>query len=108
MEAKASHYAARCTARKARLLRPFVLGKSVADAIAVLSAERRSGSVPTIKLIRSAMAQLPGSVAASAIVAEFVVNQGPKRTMFMPRARGSASPIEKKTSHLSVRLTVAE
>jgi large subunit ribosomal protein L22 len=108
MEAKASHYAARCAPRKVRLLRPLVIGKSVADAIATLAAERRCGSVPAIKLFRSAMAQLPGSVGASAVITEFMVNEGPKRRMFMPRAKGRACPVLKRTSHLSVRLKVAE
>jgi large subunit ribosomal protein L22 len=108
MEAKASHYAARCAPRKVRLLRPLVIGKSVADAIATLSTERRCGSVPAIKLFRSAMAQLPGSVAAAAIITEFMVNEGPKRRMYMPRARGRALPIIKRSAHMFVRLKVAE
>lgn len=108
MEAKASHYAAKCAPRKVRLLRPMVIGKSVADALAVLAVERRSGSVPTMKLIRSAMAQLPGNLGPNAVVTEFVVNEGPKRRMWMPRARGRATPILKRTSNLLVRLSVAE
>lgn len=107
MNAKSSHYAARTTPRKARLLRPLIIGKSAAHAIAILAAERRSGSVATIKLIRSAMAQLPREVAAAAKIEDLVVNEGPKRTTYMPRAQGRATPVTKRTSHLTVRLSLA-
>lgn len=107
MNAKAIHYAAKCTPRKARLLRPLVIGKTTAQALALLAVERRAGSVATIKLIRSAMAQLPAQVAASALVTDLEVNEGPKRRMFMPRAQGRASPVLKRTAHLTVRLTIA-
>lgn len=106
MNAKAIHYAAKTTPRKARLLRPLVIGKTAAQAIAVLSSERRSGSVATIKLIRSAMAQLPRELSSTAIVADLEVNEGPKRTMYMPRAQGRAAPVTKRTAHLAVRLTL--
>lgn len=104
MDAKATHYAAKCTARKARLLRPLIIGKTVSQAIAVLSVERRSGSIATVKLIRSALAQLPDNSAANTVISDFVVNEGPRRRMFMPRAQGRATPILKKTSHLTIRL----
>lgn len=104
MEAKATHKGAKCTARKARLLRGLILGKQVSQAIALLSAERRAGSVATVKLIRSALAQLPVDAAQNAVIKEFTVNEGPRRRMFMPRAQGRATPILKKTSHLTICL----
>ena len=106
MNAKSTHYAATCTPRKARLLRPLIKGKSVTNAIALLAAERRSGSVATIKLIRSAMAQLTQDAAARAVVDDLVVNEGPKRRSFMPRAQGRATPVIKRTAHLTIRLKV--
>ena len=104
MIAKATHYAVMCTPRKARLLRPMVIGKTAVSAIALLAVERRAGSVATLKLIRSALAQLPQDVAASAKILDLVVNEGPKRTSYMPRAQGRASPVTKRTSHVTVRL----
>jgi large subunit ribosomal protein L22 len=104
MNAKATHYAVQCTPRKARLLRPLVLGKSAVSAIALLAVGRRAGSVATLKLIRSAMAQLPQDLASSAKIVDMVVNEGPKRTTYMPRAQGRASPVTKRTSHVTVRL----
>jgi large subunit ribosomal protein L22 len=107
MQAKSTLIAALTTPRKARLLRPMIMGKSAAQAIAILAAERRSGSVATIKLIRSALAQLPSEAVSSAVVSDLVVNEGPKRTTFMPRAQGRATPIIKRTAHLTVRLSIA-
>ena len=106
MNAKATHYAAKCTPRKARLLRPLVKGKTAAAAVALLSAERSDGYVEKIKLIKFAMAKIPKELAANAVVADLVVNEGPRRTTFMPRAQGRASPVTKKTSHLTVRLAL--
>lgn len=104
MEAKATHIAAQCTPRKARLLRPMIIGKSASEALVLLASERRAGSVATIKLIRSAMAQFTNADPSAAVVSDLVVNEGPKRTTFMPRAQGRASPVIKRTSHLSIKL----
>lgn len=103
---RATHHAVRCTARKARLLPPLVVGKTVEQALAILSVGRRAGSRATAKLIRSAAAQIQGGPAEQkkAIVSKIVVNEGPKRQTFMPRAQGRATPINKKTSHVTVYL----
>ena len=37
-------------------------------------------------------------------VSEIRVDEGPKLKRWMPRARGSASPIQKKTSHVTIVL----
>ncbi len=105
MEAKATHKNAKCTARKARLLRGLILGKPVDQALALLLAERRAGSVATVKLIKSALAQLSMVSAKDAYVEEFIVDEGQRRRMFMPRAQGRATPILKKTSHLTIFLS---
>lgn len=104
MDAKATHRAAKCAPRKARLLRGMIIGKTVSQAIALLSAERRAGSVATVKLIRTAVAQLPASSTQHAVIHEFIVDEGPRRCLYMPRAQGRASPVLKKTSHLTIRL----
>jgi large subunit ribosomal protein L22 len=104
MNAKATHKSAKCTARKARLLRGLIIGKSAKLAIALLLAERRAGSVATVKLIRSALAQLPANSEQNAVIDQFIVNEGPRRRQFMPRAQGRATPILKKTSHLTISL----
>jgi len=106
MDAKATHKSAKCSPRKARLLRGLIIGQTVARAVALLLAERRAGSVATVKLIRSALAQLPASYAdgKDVVIKSFVVDEGMRRRMFMPRAQGRATPILKRTSHLTVLL----
>jgi large subunit ribosomal protein L22 len=41
----------------------------------------------------------------SLIVKNAIVDGGPMQKRFRPRARGMASPIQKKTSHITVILT---
>lgn len=108
MQGKATHYAAQCAPRKARLLRGLVKGVTAKLAVARLSAERRAGSVATVKLIRSALAQLPADLQGTAVVADLVVTEGPKKRYFMPRAQGRASPVLRRTSHLTVQLKTVE
>ena len=97
--------AAQVTPRKARLLSALVKGGSALSALAVLSAERRAGAKSMAKLIRSALAQLPQGFVESAVIVNFRVDQGKKRTVFMPRAQGRASPVEKKSSHFLVEIS---
>ena len=104
--AKARHSAADCAPRKARLLRGLIIGKSVPVALMILSLERRAGSAQTIKVIRSALAQISPEEQKRAVINEFVVDEGPKRFKYMPRAQGRATPMVKRTSHLTVKLTL--
>jgi len=106
MEAKATHKSVRVTARKARLIRGLICGQSAEKAIAFLMIGRRAASVPVIKLIKSALAQLSGVKTSDVLVSDLVVNEGPRRTLHMPRAQGRATPILKKTSHLTIKLTL--
>ena len=106
MIGKATLHAARCAPRKARLLRGLVVGQPAALAVARLASERRAGAQATVKLLRSALAQISSNFHGRAIVQDLVVNEGPKRRMFMPRAQGRATPILKRTSHLTVVLAV--
>jgi len=98
---EALHRAARVSPRKAALLANMLRGKSVSEAVALLKAERRAGSVAFCKIIESAQAQMSLSVG---VIRELRISQGPMRQMYMPRAKGSASPIQKKTSHIYVRV----
>lgn len=108
MQGKATHYAVQCAPRKARLLRGLVKGQPVARAVARLAVERRAGSVATIKLIKSALAQIPAAQRSTVVVHDLVVSDGPRRRYFMPRAQGRATPVLKRTSHMTVQLTIGE
>ena len=95
--------------RKVRLVADLIRGMSVNEAEAQLLYERRRAAKPLLKLLRSAIANAKAtkSLEAEGLFIESVtVDQGPMLKRSLPRARGSASPIQKKMSH--VHMTLAE
>jgi large subunit ribosomal protein L22 len=92
--------------RKVRLLADLVRGKKVNDALRHLSFVDKRASLPFIKVINSAVANAKnsGREADSLKIAKVTVDKGTVSTRFMPRARGSASPINRRTSHIVVEL----
>lgn len=87
--------------RKVRLLADLVRGKSVDRAIEQLTVLPKRASEPMIKLIKSAVAN-SGVTAAELYVSEIQVNGGVVFKRHMPRARGRASQILKRTSHITL------
>lgn len=107
MESKATFKYVRITPRKARLIADLVRGKNVQHALDLLQFSRKSAAVDMGKLIRSAVAnanQKGGVRVETLYVKTVMVNGGPIMKRFMPRAKGSASAIQKKMSHLVVVL----
>lgn len=107
MKASLKHY--RQSPRKVRLVTDAVKGKTVADATAVLSFMPKRAAEPIQKLIASAAANalVQGATAANLVVKNIEVNKGLVMRRFMPRAQGSAKPINKRTSHVLVTLAEA-
>lgn len=94
--------------RKARAVADVVRGMAVNEAEASLLIQRKRAAGPILKLLRSAKA---GAAAKdlnldTLYIQAIRVDQGQMLKRFMPRARGSASAIQKKMSH--VILTLAE
>jgi large subunit ribosomal protein L22 len=100
--AKLSNY--RQAPRKVRLVADLVRGKSVERALAQLATLPKRASEPMEKLIRSAVAnaKLP---ARELYISKVEVQGGMVFKRHMPRARGRASEILKRTSHISVALS---
>ncbi|MBU3851496.1 MAG: 50S ribosomal protein L22 [Candidatus Paralactobacillus gallistercoris] len=99
----------RITARKARLVIDLIRGKNVAEAMAILQFTPRAGAPIIAKVLKSAVANAEHNFdldAQNLVVSEAYVNEGPTLKRFRPRAKGSASPINKRTSHITV--TVSE
>ncbi len=92
--------------RKVRLLADLVRGKQVDAALAQLKFIDKRAAGPFAKVIVSAKANaLQTGVAAEALVIKKVtVDKGVTLKRFMPRARGSASPINRRSSHVTVEL----
>ncbi len=97
--------------RKTRAVADVIRGLSVTEAEAQLMLMPRRAATPLLKLLRSAAANAKQTMKKDAdalFVKEIRVDQGPKSTRWMPRARGAMSPIERKTSHISVTLGAFE
>ncbi|MEX0913096.1 MAG: 50S ribosomal protein L22 [Candidatus Paceibacterota bacterium] len=92
--------------RKVRLLADLVRGKKVTDALRQLSFVDKRASLPFTKVIQSAVANAKqaGREVESLKIAKVAVDKGTVATRFMPRARGSASPINRRSSHITVEL----
>jgi large subunit ribosomal protein L22 len=108
MKASLKNY--RQSPRKVRLVANAVKGKAVVEADAVLSYMIKRGAEPIKKLIKSAVtnAVLAGANADTLVVKNIEVNKGFVLKRAMPRAMGSSSPINKRTSHVTVTLAQAD
>lgn len=112
MESKAVLRYARVSAQKARLVADLVRGMDVPDAIETLTFTRRKTAPMVRKLIESAVANAEheakrGNDAVDVdtlFVKTIMVDQGPSLRRFRPRAQGRATPVLKKTSHITVVL----
>jgi len=104
MKAFLSNY--RQSPRKVRLVADLVRGKRVADALTALSFLDKRAALPMKKTLESAVANAvtQGKKPEELFVAKVAVDKGTVGKRFMPRARGSASPINRRSSHISVEL----
>ncbi len=89
--------------RKVRLIADLIRGKSAERALALLSTLPKRGSEPMQKLLKSAIANAKAP-ASELYVSAIQVNGGIVFKRQMPRARGRASMIRKKTSHITLAL----
>ena len=99
----------RITPRKVRLVADLVRGKSVKDALGILAGCNRVAKTPVEKIIRSASANAVnnfGMDESKLYIAEIQVGDGLKIKRYIPRAKGSASPIIKRNAH--IRIVVKE
>lgn len=92
--------------RKVRLIADIVRGKKVEKALAQLLFVDKRASGPFAKVINSALAnaKAQGVSTEGLIIKKVAVDKGEVFKRFMPRARGSASRINKRNSHITVEL----
>jgi large subunit ribosomal protein L22 len=89
----------------------LIRGRDVAEALAILEFTPRSGSPIIEKVLKSAIANAEHNYdldAQNLYVSKAYVNEGPTLKRFRPRAKGSASPINKRTSHVTVVVSEKE
>jgi ribosomal protein L22 len=97
----------RTSARKARMICGHLRGKSVQEARAILAFTPREVARDWSKLLESAVANAESNhelLEDDLIVREAYADEGPTLKRFRPRAMGRASPIRKRTSHLTITL----
>lgn len=105
MEAKAIAKTVRIAPRKARLVADLIRGKKVSDALVTLAYTSKAASPLIDKVLKSAVANAVNNHSMeeeNLYVKEIMINEGPTLKRFRPRAKGSASPILKRTSHIHV------
>ena len=106
MKASATHI--RISPRKVRMVVDTVRGKSVSQALSILGFTRKKAALPVQKLLKSAVANAVENGGISdvdtLVIDRIMVDEGPTLKRFMPRARGRATPIRKRTSHIRIML----
>ena len=98
----------RSSARKARLVCDQIRGKSVEQARAILAVTPRAIARDWSKLLESAVANAEHNhelVGEDLYVKAVHADEGPTIKRFRPRAKGRATRIRKRTSHLTILLT---
>ncbi|MDR1473729.1 MAG: 50S ribosomal protein L22 [Lactobacillales bacterium] len=103
--AKATARTVRISPRKTRLAIDLIRGKKIADALAILKFAPNKAATIIEKVLSSAIANAENNFdldKEDLYVSEAYVNEGPTMKRIRPRAKGSASPINKRTSHITV------
>lgn len=97
----------RIASSKVRIVVDLIRGKSVDDAVAILQFTPKAAAPVVLKVLNSAIANAVNNSELdrkSLVVAEVYANPGPTLKRFVARSRGSASPMLRRTSHISVVL----
>ena len=99
----------RVTPRKARLVIDQIRGKKVSDAYAILTFTPNGASEPIIKVLKSAAANAVNNFKmneSKLYIKTIYVTEGPRLKRYLPRAKGSADTLLKRTCN--VNIVVAE
>lgn len=107
MEIKAKVKHIKISPRKVRLVADIVRGAKIGDALNQLAFTNKKATKPVEKLIKSAIANAENNYELekeNLFVKEIIVNEGPTLHRWMPRARGRATPVRKRTSHIDLVL----
>ena len=97
-QARAELRHARISSRKVKIVIDTVRGKSAKEAVAILKYTNKAAA-PVVNNHQMDESKL--------YIAEIYANQGPTMKRIMPRARGRANRINKRTSHIVVVLKEA-
>lgn len=101
-QSRVNHH--RGSGRKARLLADLIRGKSVDQAINLLTFTTKRAAVNIKKCLMAAVADAEqfDADASRLVVTESRVDDGPRIKRFQPKDRGRAHPIIKPLSHITI------
>ncbi len=105
MEAKAVEKFIRISPRKLRYVADAIRAKRVDDAVDLLTFTTKKAALIIRKAVQSAAANATENHKMNEddlVVEKIFINEGPMLKRFRPRARGRATKIRKRTSHLTV------
>lgn len=105
MDVKATAKTVRVTPRKARLVLDNIRGKSVEEALAMLEFTPNQAAGAIAKVVKSAAANAEHNYQLDRnqlFIKTCYADEGLVLKRFMPRAKGSAAQILKRTSHITV------
>lgn len=98
----------RMSPRKVRLVINTVRGMSATAADTRLAFLNRGAALPVRKLLQSAIANAEHNFHLNRedlVISKITADGGPTIKRFRPRARGSAAPIRKRTTHVAIVLS---
>jgi large subunit ribosomal protein L22 len=107
MEAKAILRKSKIAPRKARLTIDLIRGKKALEALSILKNTNTKASELIEKLLLSAIANAENNLELDKeklFVTEAFVDEGPTLKRVNPRARGRADRINKRTSHITIKV----
>ncbi|CAL4325330.1 50S ribosomal protein L22 [Buchnera aphidicola] len=105
MEALAQHRQARSSAQKVRLIADLIRGKKVPQALNILNYTNKKAAYLVKKVLESAIANAEhnnGIDIDELKIKKIFINEGTTMKRMMPRAKGRADRVLKRTSHITV------
>lgn len=105
MRVSAQHKNARISAQKARLVADIVRGKSIAEALNILTFSSKKGAELIKKVLDSAIANAEHNESADIDdlkVIAIYIDKAASLKRFQARAKGRGNRIEKQTCHINV------
>jgi large subunit ribosomal protein L22 len=97
----------RIAPRKVRLVADLIRGKKAEEAQTILNFTNKRAAQSLLKLLKQAIANAKNKFQtdpSDLYISKITVDEGPKLKRWMPRARGRAFEIQKKTSHIILEL----
>jgi len=111
MEVRAVEKYIRISPKKARLVVDVVRGQNAVSALTTLKFMPKKAAGIIYKALNSAISNAVnnhGLIGKDLVISKITVDSGPSLKRFRPRSKGMASPLLKRTSHITVIVTGEE